>query len=87
MAAVALTATLILLSPRQKVVIPFLAGGLLIPMDQVLVVGGLHFQMLRLLILFGWLRLFMLRNAGNPLTPGGGWNLIDKCVILSLIHI
>ena len=42
-----LTGLLILLLPRRYAIVPFLISGILIPQDQVLVIGGLHFAILR----------------------------------------
>ena len=33
--------------PRRKLIVPFIFAGILIPMDQILVVGPLHFQMIQ----------------------------------------
>ena len=54
--------------PRDKVIIPFLAACILIPNDQVLLLGGLHFPMQRILILFGLVRIF--RSPGKTLNGG-----------------
>jgi hypothetical protein len=80
--AMLLAVAAMMLVPRRSVVIPFLAAAILIPMDQVLVIGGLHFQMIRVLILFGWIRLFMLKGAGNLSLLAGGWSVLDKALVL-----
>lgn len=54
--ATLLCAVLIFLLPRRQIIVPFFFGGILIPMDQVLVLGPLHFPMIRVLILAGWVR-------------------------------
>lgn len=69
--------------PRDKVIIPFLAACILIPNDQVLLLGGLHFPMQRILILFGLVRIF--RSPGKTLN--GGINKIDIVVILMTLAI
>jgi hypothetical protein len=79
--AVLLAGALILCLPRHKVVVPFLAAAILIPTDQVLVAGSLHFPMLRILILFGFARLMQLRGSSNG-GLAGGWNRLDKAVVL-----
>ena len=84
-AAVLCAAGAMLLLPRKGVLTAFLAGALLIPMDQVLVVGGLHFQMLRILILFGWIRLLLLTAGQNLTFFRHGWNAIDKALVLMTV--
>jgi hypothetical protein len=48
---------LILVVPRRDVLLPFLISCFFIPLGQVIVIGGLHFYVLRFLILSGWIRL------------------------------
>jgi hypothetical protein len=73
---------LILVWPRKKIIGPFIAAALLIPMDQVLVLGGLHFPMLRLLALFGIARLVRERFVAKHRIFAGGINKIDLSLIL-----
>ena len=47
---------LIFTMPRNKVIVPFLLGCLTIPIQQVVVLGGLHFTVLRILIIAGLIR-------------------------------
>lgn len=56
----------------------FLATAIMIPMDQVLVIGGLHFPMIRVLIVFGAIRIIResARTKGQLLS--GGFNALDK---------
>ncbi len=46
----------LLFVPRHRALLPMLLASCLIPIDQRLVVGGLDFNMIRLLVLFGWTR-------------------------------
>ncbi len=80
--AMLLAAALILFLRRKNVMVPFLAASLLIPMDQVLVLGTFHFQMLRILIIFGWLAMFLRKPPSGELILSGGLNGLDKAVIL-----
>jgi hypothetical protein len=68
---------LILALPRRKSFAPFLTAAILIPNDQVLVVAGLHFPVLRILILFGIARMLM---TGGRVFPGGRTK-IDTCML------
>ena len=72
---------LILFLPRKYAAVPFLLMSILIPMDQVLVIGGLHFPVLRILILFGTIRMVLLKMRGEDILRGG-LNKIDKALIL-----
>lgn len=73
---------LILIWPRGRVIAPFIAAAILIPLDQVLVVGGLHFPMLRVLALFGIARLVRDKLSSKSKIFSGGVNRIDLAVIL-----
>ena len=77
-----ITGVLMLILPQRKVIIPFLLTAILIPEDQVLVVAGVHFPLLRLLILFGMIRVFIVKGNGEWKVFSGGMNKIDKAVIL-----
>ena len=72
---------IILYWPYRRVITPFVAGAILIPRDQVLVIGGLHFPMLRLLALFGIFRLVREKNTSNARIFSGGINKIDRCFV------
>jgi hypothetical protein len=82
LAVVLLAGVLICILPRRKVIIPFLAIGILVPINQILMVGGLHFQMLRVLALFGFARLAWTKFSGREEIFSGGMNGIDKAVIV-----
>ncbi len=82
--AIALLAavTLIFLLPRKYVLVPLLWTAILVPFGQVVVLGGVHFTVYRLLVLFGLMRL-----ATTKLPPGmnrlaGGFNAIDYAFAL-----
>jgi hypothetical protein len=79
--AMLVAAALILLLRRKHVMVPFLAAAFLIPMDQVLVLGTFHFQMLRILILLACLTMFIRKPPGKRVFSGG-FNGLDKAVIL-----
>lgn len=68
--------------PQKKVIIPFLLAFVLIPYDQILVVGGLHFPSLRIVILFGIVRILFIKGRGDWKIFSGGMNAIDKALIL-----
>lgn len=80
--AMLIAVVLICVLPRKRVIVPFLVGALLIPMDQVVVVAGLHFQMIRVLILFGWIRLLMTKATSKCELMSGGMKFGDKALVL-----
>jgi hypothetical protein len=79
---VVIAGVLMLVVRRKYVIVPFLTGTLLVPFDQVIVVGPLHFMMLRVMILFGWIRLFGTKCTSGGRLFSGGMNKIDKSVVI-----
>jgi hypothetical protein len=79
---VLIAGVLICVLPRRKAMVPFLVASILIPLDQVILIGPMHFPMLRLLILFGAARIFRDRNTSRYKIFSGGLNKIDLAVIL-----
>ncbi len=82
MVILVITCALILFLPQRKIIVPFLLAAILIPLDQILVVGGLHFPLLRVLILAGMVRIFVIKGSGEWKIFSGGFNKIDAAVIL-----
>lgn len=79
--AVLIAGLLICFGSRNKALTAFLTAALLIPVDQVLLIGSLHFPMLRLLIVFGAFRMIREKASGTKLL-GAGWNKIDLAMIV-----
>lgn len=73
--------SLIVFLPRKYTPLPFLLASLMIPLGQVIVVGGLHFMVFRILILAGWVRLIARRMLFNTREAGFKINPIDRAVI------
>jgi len=82
MIAYVLVAVLMLGLPRKYAVSVFVAATLLIPMDQVFVIGALHFQTPRILIALGWIRLLMTKSSVKGGFLPYGLTMIDKVVAL-----
>jgi len=72
---------LILTLPRRSVITCFLVSCLCIPVAQVVVVGGLHFTVLRILILAGLVRRVKDGQSSSGKFPGG-FNGLDQVVVL-----
>lgn len=80
--ALALLAILVFLLPRQHLIPTLLASFFLLPSDQVLVLGPFHFQTMRVVILFGWLRLLGIKTSSHDKFFRHGMNGIDKALLL-----
>jgi hypothetical protein len=78
---------LIVFSPRHKALVAFVVVSLLIPTDQVLVLGGLHFPMLRLLALFGMARMVKAKLSSKQAIFSGGLNNLDRVIILLTMFV
>lgn len=79
--AVLIAGLVICLGSRKRAIAAFLLAGILIPIDQVLVVGFLHFPMLRVLVLFGMARMLWGKITSKATVFSGGINRLDKAVI------
>jgi hypothetical protein len=71
--------------PRKKALAVFLAAAILIPMDQVLLIGPAHFPMLRILVFFGIVRMIREKASAKRRVFSGGINRIDIALILFTI--
>jgi len=82
---VLLASILICVLPRNKAIWPFFLAAILIPMNQVLVIDGLHFPMLKILGLAGLLRVLLAKVTTKDDIFSGGINCIDKAMIVLTI--
>jgi len=73
---------LILVLPRGKVIVPFLLSFFSIPVGQVVLVGGLHFTVLRILILVGLARMAISGGSSSGGAFPGGFNTLDRLTVL-----
>lgn len=87
LAIVVIAGVLICILPRNKIVIAFLPAGLLLPINQVLVVAGLHFPMMRVLALFGFARMGWEKITGKANVFSGGINKIDWALIILTVFM
>lgn len=67
---------------RKQAIVGFLWAAILIPMDQILVIGPLHFPMLRVLLLFGIVRMARSKQLSKLTILSGGRNKIDTAFLL-----
>jgi hypothetical protein len=71
---------LILRLKRKSAILPFIFAGILIPTSQRIIIFDLDFNMLRILILFGWMRI-ILRSEWKSIQ----FNAIDKAIFCFII--
>jgi hypothetical protein len=80
-----LSSLLILSVRRQYVIYPLLLAAVLLPYGQVVVVAGLHFMVLRMLVLIGWVRVITSRYLTHSEPPMGALSSIDKIFLAWVI--
>ena len=85
--AVLIAGVSICILPRNKAVSAFLAAALLIPMDQVLLIGRAHFSMVRVLVVFGIIRILKDEMSSRRPLFSGGRNRLDLSVILLTLFV
>jgi hypothetical protein len=73
---------LILTLPRHKAIAPFLLAFFTIPLGQVVVAAGLHFPVLRILILAGLVRMAISWRSSSAGKFPGGFDILDQAVVL-----
>jgi hypothetical protein len=73
---------LILTLPREKAIVPFLLAVFTIPIGQVVLLGSLHFTVLRVLILAGLARRLTVGGSSQGGKFAGGFNAVDRVVVL-----
>lgn len=82
LAIVIVAGLLICFGSRRRALLAFLSAAILIPMDQVLVISGLHFPMIRVLVVFGAIRILKEKLSGKAQVFSGGMNWMDKWSIV-----
>jgi hypothetical protein len=77
-----LAIVLILILPRKYAIAPVLLSLFLIPDGNVLVIAGLHLQPVRVISLFGCLRLVAISLTSAGKLYGDRWNSVDKIFVV-----
>jgi len=80
--AMLLAVLLILALPRRQAIVPFLLVTFLLPMSQEIDIGGMHWVVLRIVVLFGCSRLLWEKLSANEKLFPGGLNTIDKVFLV-----
>jgi len=83
--AVMIAGACVCLSSRKRALVAFLVAGILIPTDQVLVLGGIHLTMLRVLVLCGVTRMARTKLSTKQMIIPGGFKRIDWAVVVFAI--
>ena len=78
MVTIALTCFL----PRRHVVMPWLLTALLVPFGQVVVLGGVHFTVYRIIVIVGLVRLGSTLLQSGAVRLAGGFGTIDRAFTL-----
>jgi hypothetical protein len=68
---------MIFFCPRRYAVIPMILMACFLSSRQRVSIGGLDFTMLRMMVLFGWMRVI-----ARGETAGFRWHSLDKCLVL-----
>lgn len=71
--------------PRKYVIVPFLCIAFLVPIGQQAYVFGVHWLVLRIVILAGWVRVVFSMFSGKSRIFAGGFNFIDLAFVISTL--
>jgi hypothetical protein len=80
-AVIVIIASMFLL-PRKSVIVPVFCAAFLIPLGQVVVLGGVHFTVLRIITVFGLIRWLTLLRGSKTDGVAGGFNSVDTVFVL-----
>ena len=83
--AMLIAVLLILLLPRKFVVIPVLLIAFLVPVGQSIYAVGVHWLVLRIVILVGLLRVGLMRFSSKKTLLAGGFNKIDMAFLICFV--
>jgi len=75
--AMILAIILLLVLPRKYAIVPLLFIAFLVPVGQVIILGGVHLFVLRIVILFGCMRLIFFKMTSQESLLAGGFNSVD----------
>jgi hypothetical protein len=75
----------VLVLPRKYVSLPILWMVMLVPVGQQIYVGGVHLFALRLVVLFGLMRMCFSKMGGHGQSIPGGMNGIDRAFLLCIL--
>ena len=76
---------LILVLPRKYVIVPVLLMAFLVPLGQSVYAVGVHWLVLRIIVLFGLLRILVIKFTSKKSPFAGGFNNIDKAFLICVV--
>ena len=85
--ALLIAVVLILVWPRRRIIVPWLGLLFLVPSSQVIVLGGAHFTIYRVLVVFGLIRLAAAGRRGNEPRLVGGFTNTDWAFTLCALAL
>lgn len=83
--AMLIAIVLILVLPRKHIIVPVLFIAFLVPLGQSVYAIGAHWQVLRIVVLFGLLRVVALRFSSKKSPFAGGFNKIDQAFVICAV--
>src|SRR5579862_6614517 len=72
---------LIWVLPRRYVIVPALFTLFMVPVGQMIVLGGYHLYVARIVILFGCVRALTISLGSQEDVVPGGWNSVDRAFL------
>jgi hypothetical protein len=81
LAVLLVVAVLILTVPKKHIIVPFLAGVVLIPIGQQLYALGMHWTAYRIIVLAGLARAVMIKTSSKNGLFAGGFTFMDKTFV------
>lgn len=76
---------LILVLPRKYIIVPVLLIAFLVPLGQSVYALGVHWLVLRIVVLFGLLRVSVINFSSRKSPFAGGFNSIDKAFLICVV--
>jgi hypothetical protein len=71
--------------PRKYAMAPLLFGAFMIPLGQQIYLGGMHWQVLRIIILCGLLRVAVMKFTSRKGLLAGGFNAVDQAFLVCML--
>jgi len=76
---------LILVLPRKHVIVPVLLTAFLVPLGQSVYAVGVHWLVLRIVVLVGLLRVLLIKFTSKKSALAGGFNTIDRAFLICVV--
>src|SRR5438445_8633738 len=83
--AMVIAILLILVLPRKYVIVPVLLIAFLVPLGQSVYAVGVHWLVLRIIVLCGLLRVAVTKFTSKKVFWGGGFDVIDRAFLICVV--